>query len=150
MLFVLLLFSYLCFRVYTSVGCCLNPPQPTVAKKTREACSFTKTQYGIYGCCGVLAYEILKDDGHFVGDLAIMFSVPYNYFKHENRLGVGIYKKHITCDYELFREMYKKNGPFNTTVATGSEVMYSDKKICVKGTMSPASQAIMKVEFRNL
>ncbi|XP_026998868.2 DELTA-sagatoxin-Srs1a-like isoform X3 [Tachysurus fulvidraco] len=137
-------------RTYTSSGYCLNPPQPTVARKTSEACSFTKTQFSARGSVGVLAYEILNDEEVFVGELVIMFSVPYDYVWYNNHLALGIFEKHISCNSQLFYNMYYTDGPFTREMATGSEVMYSGQGIRVKGTMSPAGKAIMKVEFRDL
>ncbi|XP_058255724.1 uncharacterized protein LOC131359695 [Hemibagrus wyckioides] len=137
-------------RTYTSSGYCLSPPQPTIAKKTTEACSFTKTQFGVRGCVGVLAYQILNDEQHFVGELAIMFSVPFDYSLYENYLGLGIYEKQVSCNYELFSEMYYREGTFTRAMATGSEVKYTGQEICVKGTMSPVGHAIIKIEFRDL
>lgn len=90
-----------------------------------------------------------------VGELAIMFSVPYDYNVYENCLGIGIYEKNISCNDELFNEMYYNKGTFTAKVATGCEIMYPEDKhsisgMCVKGTMSPAGKAIMKVEFRTV
>ncbi|XP_058256037.1 uncharacterized protein LOC131359907 [Hemibagrus wyckioides] len=137
-------------RNYTSSGYCLNLPQPTIAKKTTEACSFTKTHSTARGCVGVLAYQILKDEQHFVGELAIMFSVPFDYNCYENYFGVGIYENRVSCNYELFSEMYYREGTFTRSKGTGNEVEYTGQEICVKGTMSPAGNAVIKVEFRDL
>ncbi|XP_026998900.1 DELTA-actitoxin-Afr1e-like [Tachysurus fulvidraco] len=136
-------------RTYSSSGYCLNPPQPTVAKKTSETCTFTKTRSTAHGCAGVLAYKILKDEVHFVGELVIMFSVPFDYNFYENYLALGIYENHVSCNSDLFFEMYYEKGPFTRERATGSKVMYSVQGISVKGTMSPAGKAIMKVDFQD-
>ncbi|XP_047677814.1 bryoporin-like isoform X2 [Tachysurus fulvidraco] len=111
-------------RTYTSSGCCLNPPQPTVAKKTSEACSFTKTQFSARGSVGVLAYQVLKDEKHFVGDLVIMFSVPFDYIWYENYLALGIFENQVSCNCDLFYDLYNMKGTFTRERATGSEVMY--------------------------
>ncbi|XP_060735182.1 uncharacterized protein LOC132852142 [Tachysurus vachellii] len=137
-------------RTYTSSGYCLNPPQPTVARKTSEACSFTKTHFSARGCVGVLAYKILKDEEHFVGELVIMFSVPFDYNLYENYFALGIIENHVSCNDDLFYEMYNMKGTFTRERAKGSEVMYCGQGTCVKGTMSPAGNAIIKVEFRDL
>ncbi|XP_060735712.1 uncharacterized protein LOC132852491 [Tachysurus vachellii] len=135
-------------RTYNSSGCCLNPPQFTVAKKTSEACTFSKSASAARGCAGVLAYKILKDEEHFVGDLVIMFSVPFDYILYENYLALGIFENQVSCNHNLFYEMYNMKGTFTRQKATGSEVMYSGQGICVKGTMSTAGKSIMKVEIR--
>ncbi|XP_047677811.1 uncharacterized protein LOC113640552 isoform X2 [Tachysurus fulvidraco] len=111
-------------RTYNSSGYCFDPPQPTVAKKTSEACTFTKTQFSPYGCAGVLAYKNLKYEEHFVGDLVIMFSVPFDYIWYENYLAFGIFEKEVSCNSYLFYEMYYMKGTFTRERATGSEVMY--------------------------
>ncbi|XP_047677591.1 DELTA-sagatoxin-Srs1a-like [Tachysurus fulvidraco] len=131
-------------RTYTSSGYCHNPPQPTVARKTSETCTFTKTHSTAHGCVGVLVYKILKDEENFVGELVLMFSVPFDYNFYENYLALGIYENHVSCNSDLFSEMYYAKGTFTREKATGSEVMYSGQGICVKGTMSPAGKAIMK------
>ncbi|XP_047677242.1 bryoporin-like [Tachysurus fulvidraco] len=135
-------------RSYNSSGCCLNPPQLTVATKTSEACTFSKTASVARGCVGVLAYKILKDEVYFVGELVIMFSVPFDYNLYENYLALGIFENHVSCNDNLFSKMYYAKGTFTRERATGSEVMYSGQGICVKGTMSTAGKAIMKVEIR--
>ncbi|XP_027034058.1 bryoporin-like [Tachysurus fulvidraco] len=137
-------------RIHTSSGYCLNPPQPTVARKTSEACSFTKTHFSARGCVGVLAYKILKDEEDFVGELVIMFSVPFDYNWFENYLALGIFENQVSCNSDLFYEMYNTKGTFKRERATGSEIMYPGQGICVKGTMSPAGNSIIKIEFRDL
>lgn len=79
-----------------------------------------------------------------------MFSARCGYMKYKNCLGLGIYENDISCNNELFNQMYFKEGPFIATVATGCEIIYSGKGICVKGTMSNVGKAIMKVEFREM
>lgn len=79
-----------------------------------------------------------------------MFSVPFDYNLYENYLGLGIYENQVSCNYELFSEMYDGEGTFTRAKATGNEVKYTRQEICVKGAMSPAGNAIIKVEFRDL
>uniref|UniRef100_A0A4W4FDA6 DELTA-sagatoxin-Srs1a n=1 Tax=Electrophorus electricus TaxID=8005 RepID=A0A4W4FDA6_ELEEL len=144
----LLLFLY---RVYTKSGYCLSPPQPTIRKKTTEACSFTKTSDTACGAVGILTYTILTDECNSVGELVIMFSVPYDYNIYENWLALGIFNTSISCNDELFNRLYydpsTNDCPFARGKGAGSGIAYSTGQICVKGTMSPAGKSVMKVEF---
>ncbi|XP_076867089.1 uncharacterized protein LOC143518482 [Brachyhypopomus gauderio] len=138
-------------RVYTNSGYCQTPPQPTIQKKTVEACSFTKTSDTARGAVGVLTYQILNDKKNTVGELAIMFSVPYDYNLYENWFALGIFNNGILCNDDLFNQMYygasTKLGQFTRGKATGSEITFSTGDLTVKGTMSPAAKSVMKVEF---
>ncbi|KAL6478456.1 hypothetical protein MHYP_G00142910 [Metynnis hypsauchen] len=138
-------------RVFTSSGYSHNPPQPTVQRRTMEACSFTKTAGTACGAVGVLTYEIFKHDcGEWAGDLVIMFSVPYDYNLYENWFALGIFKERSCCNEQLFHQLYYENGPFTRAKSTGSEIKFFGKHVYVKGTMSPASRSIMKVELWDL
>ncbi|KAG9268250.1 DELTA-stichotoxin-Hcr4a-like [Astyanax mexicanus] len=138
-------------RVFTSSGYSHNPPQPTIQKRTIEACSFTKTAGTACGAVGVLTYEICRhEDKHWVGELMIMFSVPYDYNLYENWFALGISKDRISCNEQLFHQMYYDNGSFTRAKSTGSEIKFLGKHAYVKGTMSPAGRSIMKVEFWDL
>ncbi|KAI4889954.1 hypothetical protein NFI96_028645, partial [Prochilodus magdalenae] len=131
-------------RVFTSSGYSHRPPHPTIQKRTIEACSFTKTKGTACGAVGVLKYEICKhDDNHWVGDLVIMFSVPYDYNLYENWFAIGISKEHVSCDEHLFNQMYYDNGSFTRAKSTGNEIKFTGKHSYVKGTMSPASKSII-------
>ncbi|KAL7873625.1 hypothetical protein AOLI_G00126960 [Acnodon oligacanthus] len=71
-------------RTYTYSGYCYHPPQPTIGKMMKEACSFSKTPHTACGSVGVLTYQIISNEGKHAGELAIMFSVPYDYNQFEN------------------------------------------------------------------
>ncbi|KAL7864467.1 hypothetical protein AOLI_G00158870 [Acnodon oligacanthus] len=49
-------------RVYTYSGYSHDPPQPTIRQNTEEACSFTKNPNKIWGCVGVLTYDVADDE----------------------------------------------------------------------------------------
>ncbi|XP_017578984.1 DELTA-stichotoxin-Hcr4a-like [Pygocentrus nattereri] len=135
-------------RTYTYSGHCHNPPQPTITRKKQEACSFSKTDYASCGSVGVLTYNILINETNHVGELAIMFSVPFSYSLYENWFALGIYERGISCDHNLFNQMYyKHSGPFRREKGTGSFNTYSGKGVLVKGTMSAFGQSIIKVEL---
>ncbi|XP_076867080.1 deep-sea actinoporin Cjtox I-like [Brachyhypopomus gauderio] len=138
-------------RIHTVSGYCVNPPQPTISTLSKEACTFTKTADTACGAVGVLTYQIFNNKMHCVSELAIMFSVPYDYNLYENMFALGIFLPGILCNDDLFNRMY--NDPFSTQrpftrdKGTGSEITFSAGDLCVRGTMSPAGQSIMKVEF---
>ncbi|XP_036449957.1 uncharacterized protein LOC118824113 isoform X2 [Colossoma macropomum] len=136
-------------RVFTSSGYSHNPPQPTIQRRTMEACSFTKTAGTACGAVGVLTYEIFKHDcGEWAGDLVIMFSVPYDLC--ENWFALGIFKERVCCNEQLFHQLYYANGPFTRAKSTGSEIKFIGRQVYVKGTMSPAGRSIMYVELWDL
>ncbi|KAL6478453.1 hypothetical protein MHYP_G00142880 [Metynnis hypsauchen] len=134
-------------RTYTHSGYCYHPPQPTIGKMMREACSFSKTPHTACGSVGVLTYQIRSNAGKHVGELAIMFSVPYDYNQYENMFALGIYAPNKACDKNLYSEMYYGNGLFKRGKGTGSVITYSGKGAQVKGTMSDFGQSIIRVEF---
>ncbi|KAG9268248.1 bryoporin-like isoform X1 [Astyanax mexicanus] len=134
-------------RTYTYSGYCHHPPQPTIKQKTKEVCCFSKTAHTACGSVGVLTYQILSDAQDCVGELALMYSVPYDYNLYENTFALGIFESGFPCDEDLYNQMYYKSGPFIRGNGTGSSITHSDKDAVVKGTMSSAGQAVMCVEF---
>ncbi|XP_066509574.1 DELTA-actitoxin-Afr1c-like [Hoplias malabaricus] len=134
-------------RTHTTSGYCYNSPQPTFPPCVKEVHSFSKTAHTACGAVGVLTYQILTEGQECVGELVIMFSVPYDYIQYENIYVLGIFKPHIQCDDALFNQMYYEKGPFQREKGTGSCLTYSGKEGVVKGTMSPQGKSIMKVEF---
>uniref|UniRef100_A0AAR2IWB8 Actinoporin-like protein n=1 Tax=Pygocentrus nattereri TaxID=42514 RepID=A0AAR2IWB8_PYGNA len=136
-------------HVFKYGGYCFHPPQPTIEKNTREACCFSKTNHVARGAIGVMTYQICTDDKRCFGELAIMFSVPYDYNFFRNWFALGIYERPISCDYNLFYQMYYNNGSFTRAKGKGNSIDYTGKHAYVTGTMSAFGQSIMKVEFRD-
>ncbi|XP_072545016.1 uncharacterized protein [Salminus brasiliensis] len=134
-------------RTYTYSGYCHHPPQPTITKNTQEECSFTKTDGSACGVVGVMTYRILTDAQGCVGELAIMFSVPYSYNCYTNWFALGIFPPGVPCDEKLYNKMYYEDGPFTRGPGTGSSITYSNKAAFVCGTMSPQGESVIKVEF---
>ncbi|XP_017578999.1 bryoporin-like [Pygocentrus nattereri] len=133
-------------RTYTFSGCCHHPPQPTIPQRTQETCSFSKISYTARGAVGVLTYQILQNERH-VGELAIMFSVPFDYNLYQNWFALGIFEADIPCDYNLFKRMYYDvDGPFTRAKGTGSIIKHKDRPQ-LKGTMSSFGHSIIKVEL---
>ncbi|XP_066507412.1 uncharacterized protein [Hoplias malabaricus] len=135
-------------RVFTSSGYGHDPPQPTIRKNTSEACSFTKNPNKLYGCTGVLTYDVAVDeDCPAICCIAIMFSVPHYYRQYQNWFALGIFNPNHPCDKALFNQMYNNSGPFVRDDCSGSEVRYEKHAIELKGTMSPRAKAISKIEL---
>ncbi|XP_072546285.1 uncharacterized protein [Salminus brasiliensis] len=137
-------------RTYTYSGDCQHPPHLTIAKNTKEECSFSKTDGSACGVVGVLTYRILTDKKKYVGELAIMFSVPYSYKCYTNWFALGIFPPGVPCDEKLYNKMYYESGPFTRGPGTGSSITYSNKAALVYGTMSPQGESEMKVELRDV
>ncbi|XP_072545017.1 uncharacterized protein [Salminus brasiliensis] len=134
-------------RTYTISGYCHHPPQPTIAKNTQEVCSFTKTAHTARGAVGVLTYSILTDEQGCVGEMVIMFSVPFDYNCYKNWFALGIFESGVSCDEKLYKQMYYESGPFTRANGTGSCITYFKKEALLKGTMSPQGHSVIKVEF---
>ncbi|KAL7873629.1 hypothetical protein AOLI_G00127000 [Acnodon oligacanthus] len=66
-------------RSHNISGYCHHLPQPTIEKMKEEESLFSKTPYTACGSIGVLTYQIHKEGSNPAGELAIMFSVPYDY-----------------------------------------------------------------------
>ncbi|KAG9268253.1 DELTA-thalatoxin-Avl1a-like [Astyanax mexicanus] len=134
-------------RIYTYSGYCQEAPHPIIAKNTQKSCSFTKTTCSLYGSDGVLTYQILNDRNDCIGELAIMFSVPYNYKTYGNCFALGIFEPECPCDVNLYNKMYHESGTFTRGNGTGSSIKYSRNAVTLEGTMSPQSQSKMIVEL---
>ncbi|XP_036450144.1 DELTA-stichotoxin-Hcr4a-like [Colossoma macropomum] len=134
-------------RSYTYSGYCYHPPQPTIAKRTKEACSFSKTPHTACGSVGVLTYQILNNETKHVAELAIMFSVPFDYNQYENMFALGIYEPNISCDKNLYNKMYYHGGLFTRGKGTGGVITYCGNGALVKGTMSAYGQSIIRAEL---
>ncbi|KAI4874697.1 hypothetical protein NFI96_021609, partial [Prochilodus magdalenae] len=78
-------------KFYTSSGRCVHPPPPVIAKNTKEVCSFSKHEFSVGGAVGVLMYQMVTKKKDSVGDLAVMFSVPFEHTIFKNWFALGIY-----------------------------------------------------------
>ncbi|KAG9268252.1 DELTA-thalatoxin-Avl1a-like [Astyanax mexicanus] len=134
-------------RTYTYSGYCNEPPELTIIENAKKTCSFTKTTASIYGSAGVLTYQILTKENLCIGQLAIMFSVPYNFGVYENWFALGIFEPDVLCDENLYHRMYNERGPFTRTNGTGCSIDYSKNTVLVVGTMSPQSKSVILVEL---
>ncbi|KAJ8377140.1 hypothetical protein SKAU_G00077200 [Synaphobranchus kaupii] len=144
----LLVCMFLTKLVYTDSVYCCDPPKPTVPQGVTEVCAFGDTKRSLFGFEGVLTYDIVDDQNEgAVKRLALMFSVPYNYLFNDNWFALGFFDLDEECDESLFNRMYRKRGTFRREKASGSEIYFQCGKFTLRGTMSPAAKADMKVEF---
>uniref|UniRef100_A0A0E9XYL4 Uncharacterized protein n=1 Tax=Anguilla anguilla TaxID=7936 RepID=A0A0E9XYL4_ANGAN len=137
-------------QVYTYSGYCYAPPDPVVKKWKTEVCSFGHTKGGTSGSVGVLTYDITEDqEKDAVNRLAIMFSVPYDYKQYENWFALGLFESTQACDHSLYNCMYYNTGSFKREKASGSQISFHNEKFILRGTMSPISNAEIKVDLCN-
>ncbi|XP_061556721.1 actinoporin-like protein [Phycodurus eques] len=139
-------------KVYLESGEVYNPPQPTVRPLKTEVCTFTKSSSSATGSVGVLTYDLFeRSQKDFIETVAIMFSVPWDYNLYKNWYAVGIYKKGLKCDKDLFKQMYNERKQlehgFVRDESTGTGINYVGTYLDVKATMGPLGKAIMKVEL---
>ena len=147
-MYIMIKCTFYFLRVHTSSGYSLLSPTPTVAQNATQICSFRKAEGSACGAVGVLTYDIAEDRKKGgVKRLAIMFSVPHDYDFYSNWFALGLFDTSQACDHSLYELMYYKNGPFKRAKASGSEISHHGRKYTLKGTMSPAKNAEIKVEL---
>ncbi|XP_057673340.1 actinoporin-like protein [Corythoichthys intestinalis] len=139
-------------KVHLENGEVYNPPQPTVRPQKTEVCTFTKSSGHATGSVGVMTYDLFeRSQKDFIETVAIMFSVPWDYNFYKNWYAVGIYKKGVKCNEDLFNQMYNEKKQcehgFRREEATGTGINYVGNYLDVKATMGPMGKAIMKVEL---
>ena len=77
-----------------------------------------------------------------------MYSVPYDRNIFSTWFAVGIYERHIDCDYNLYDMMYKGvENNFVRAKADGSGIAYERGKAVVSASMSNACQAVLRVDI---
>ncbi|CAN9508666.1 unnamed protein product [Ophioblennius macclurei] len=134
--------------VHMESGFSYSPPQPTLTPNKTEVCSFTKDDNTASGAVGVMTYELFDmQNRSTVGQLAIMFSVPFDYNFYQNWLGVGIFPRKKECDEALFKEMYNEEGAFVRYKADGSGIKFTSNKLEIRATMNDEGCAIVKIEI---
>ncbi|KAG9268363.1 DELTA-sagatoxin-Srs1a-like [Astyanax mexicanus] len=133
-------------RIYNCSGYCCRPPQPTINKNTCEVCCFSKTSLAACGSVGVLMYQISLDNTSYFGDLAVMFSVPFDYNLYKNMFALSNFYKAMSCDYDLFCRMYYLTGLFTRGKGTGSAISHFGEHVRLTGTMSAFGKSIINVE----
>ncbi|XP_030626146.1 bryoporin-like [Chanos chanos] len=137
-------------KVHMSSGFNFNPPQPTVRTTKTEVCSFTKDDNTATGAVGVLTYELFNMQSRSCNEqVAVMFSVPFDYNFYKNWLGVGVFEHTKPCNEALFKHMYnsKDFGDFAREEANGSGIVHRARAVDVRATMSNVGRAIIKVEI---
>ncbi|XP_036420122.1 bryoporin-like [Colossoma macropomum] len=136
-------------RTYTSSGQCHHPPQPTIKKDSQEVCSFSKTTNVPRGSVGILMYQIIQEETSHVGELVILFSVPFDRNLYKNKFYLGIFERNTNCDKAQYKKIKKNKttDPITRGKGTGSVITRSGKGALVKGTMSAFGQSLIKIEL---
>lgn len=126
-----------------------SPPQPTVRHNQTEVCSFTKDDNTASGAVGVLTYEMFNMRKRSSDEqMAVMFSVPFDYNFYKNWMALGIYDLGRACDQSLYDEMYdsKDMTNFVRQEANGSGLTYKGQEVDLRACMSDEGRAIIKLE----
>lgn len=126
-----------------------SPPQPTVRHNQTEVCSFIKDDNTASGAVGVLTYELCNLKKNYTHEqMAVMFSVPYDYNIYKNWLALGIFDCSEACDKKLYEKMYesKEMTNFVRQEANGSGLLFSGQEVDLRACMSNEGRAIIKLE----
>ncbi|XP_023153337.1 uncharacterized protein LOC111587560 [Amphiprion ocellaris] len=137
-------------KVHMESGFPFSPPQPTVRANKPEVCSFIKDDHTASGAVGVMTYELFDMRSRRCSEqMAVMFSVPFDYNFYKNWLGLGLYERDRACDHKLYDEMYnhKDQTNFIRHEADGSGVVFRGQTLDVRACMSNEGQAIIKLEL---
>lgn len=95
------------------------------------------------GAAGVLTYDVADEQWDTFERLAIMFSVPSDYYQFRNSLALRFLLPSDPCDKNLYESMYTSIGDF---VCDGTENYRRGKLCSVRATMTPRSTSLLKVE----
>ncbi|XP_029954254.1 bryoporin-like [Salarias fasciatus] len=136
--------------VHMESGFSFAPPQPTLIPNKTEVFSFTKDDNTASGAVGVFTYVLFdRQNRRRVGQLFVMFSVPFDYNFYVNWFGVGLTKGKKDCDEKLFKHMYndKEQTDFVRHKADGAGIVFRGEDLEVRATMSDGGCAIMKLEL---
>ncbi|XP_041830545.1 DELTA-sagatoxin-Srs1a-like [Melanotaenia boesemani] len=124
------------------------PPRPALDPSESGSALFIKTAYTACGSLAVFTYDLVEIFSmQFLGRVAVMFSVPYDFNFHSNWYGVGMFRKDIPCDANLFNLMYEEEETtFVRGRASGSSLVYRGNDVTIRATMSDSYQPVLKVE----
>ncbi|KAM9831238.1 uncharacterized protein ACB057_005875 [Neosynchiropus ocellatus] len=142
--------------VHMESGFPFSPPQPTIGFDKPEVCSFDKDDHTFSGAVGVMTYDVVNmSQSNCNLQLAIMFSVPFDYNLYKNWFGIGLFESSRPCDQALFQLMYDKADAkmtnedkldFSRQKANGSCLTHKRMPVVVRACMSDEGQAIIKLE----
>lgn len=135
-------------RMYIYTGNCASPLPPTVAPGATGKALFTKFETTTTGCVGVVLYDLLNgDEKQATEEIAVMFSVPFDFNVFQNWYAVGVFDLNTQCDEALYNLMYYGHDTrFSRQKASGPPLTYVGGNITIKGTMSDSYQPVIKVQ----
>lgn len=133
-------------QVFTFSGIYEKPLPPTLGPS--ESCSalFVKTPHGARGAVGVLTYDLQNESKKCDGKMAVMFSIPYDYFWYRNWYGVGVYDINTKCDKSLFHEMYYNTEKGFVRAEAKDSLTYRGEDVNIAVTMSDSCTPVIKVQ----
>ncbi|XP_065135056.1 uncharacterized protein [Paramisgurnus dabryanus] len=140
-------------KVHMFSGFSCHPPQPTIRSSKSEVCSFTKSENTATGAVGVMTYDLFHMQNRMCTQrMAILFSVPFDYSRYKNVLGVGLFESSRGCDKALYNHMYdgKDFSQFTRVDAAGSGVTHKAQGVELRATMSNVGKAIIKLEIYDM
>lgn len=134
---------------YVHSGICESPLPPTLRSSESGTALFTKKTMATCGSVGVFTYNIVnessKDDR---GQLAVMFSVPFDFNVFSNWYAIGIFDKNKKCDEDLYNEMYYNvQQDFVRGKAMGPSLTFSKPNVTIRASMSDSAQPVLKLEL---
>ncbi|XP_041865078.1 DELTA-sagatoxin-Srs1a-like [Melanotaenia boesemani] len=134
--------------VYIVSGTSSEPLPPALDPSESGSALFIKTAYTACGSVAVFTYDLVEISSmQFLGCVAVMFSVPYDFHFHSNWYGVGMFSKDIPCDANLFNLMYEgEETTFVRGRASGPSLVYRGNDVTIRATMSDSYQPVLKVD----
>ena len=97
-----------------------------------------KTNWSASGVVGVVAFYVPG----IRRTVAVMYSVPYSYWWHENWWNVKLYFGRIRADRRMFKDLYYRANPFK---ANGWHERYLGSACKFRGVMSNSGQSTLEI-----
>lgn len=136
---------------YLESGVCNVAPQPTVEPGKREALCFKKTDHTACGTVGVIVWTVrgLNTATKAIStiDVALMWSVPYDYGLYSNWFAVEI-RHNMHHNQGQYYDLYNGSGDFSRKKANQGLIQQSKDGITVCATMADVGQSVIKIEFK--
>ena len=113
---------------------------------------FAKTPSLLRGSPGVFTYDLSLNGSSTTDEMAVMFSVPFNFNFYENWFAVGVFSGNKKCDYDLYHELYYDNsrGRFERGKAKDGAVTYTYGKVVIEASMSDTYTPLLKVSVNEI
>lgn len=129
-------------------GYCQVGMPPVIQSMRSDIAVFAKTGLTARGAVGVFTYDLRKESSKkSYKEIAVMFSVPYDFNMYSNWFAVGVFDVGTPCDRGMYKKMYKEGqNEFVRGQANGPSLTYTSDDVTIKASMSNAYLPILKVE----